>query len=127
MASKRRNMFQKNKTHLSIILGHFGNGGWKVPQSGFDMGRACTMMRTFLPHLLKKYFGEKHGIPPPYCPAPAGNYTIEDMDTRVTAFLGVWPSGVYRVDFVTTHVKTVTRVGCKRITVVVPRKKNVRG
>ncbi|KAL1122721.1 hypothetical protein AAG570_003048 [Ranatra chinensis] len=55
---------------MSIIVAVFGNGGWKMSKMGFNLGGVCTMMKTYIPKMMKHFLGDKFGIPPPYCPIP---------------------------------------------------------
>ncbi|KAL1122720.1 hypothetical protein AAG570_003047 [Ranatra chinensis] len=107
------------------LVGTFGNGGWKTTTSGLDLGLFCSMVKLYAPQLLKN-FGEFNGIPAPYCPMPAGNYTVEGVNARQKVYLPFVPPDLYRIDFVYTDTRTGKRLGCKRALLDVPPRKFAR-
>ncbi|KAL1122719.1 hypothetical protein AAG570_003046 [Ranatra chinensis] len=112
---------------MSVIAAEFGNGGWKMSKAGFDLGGVCTLMKTYIPKMMKQFLGDKFGIPPPYCPIPAGNYTVTDVNTYLKMDIPFVPYGRFRLDFVILHSSHNRRLGCKRALVEFLEKKLQRG
>ncbi|KAL1122726.1 hypothetical protein AAG570_003053 [Ranatra chinensis] len=114
-----------NSYKLSPVVAFFGNGGWKSATHGIDVGGVCMLLINFAPSILKTALAPL-GVPPPYCPIPPGNYTINNMSLHVDIKMPVVPYTSYRVDFQFFY-KDGKKVGCKRIFVQSVPKRGHRG